>query len=218
MMRYLRLNSFCCISVLLLLCACGNPYRSLQQSEKQYPSALTYKPVFEKKLYRCTVNGKFLFKKFHLSGVLFFKEMPEHATRAVFQNEMGFPFFDFEWNKNDSFTVKQIIPQLDKPPVIKILRKDMELLLMRHLATSTEKTFTKKDEIYHRFDLEKGYAYYIFTSEKLVRIENAGKKKVTTLTLADKTTAKAMPDSVFIKHHKAHFTIALKTIEQHADE
>jgi len=144
--------------------------------------------------------------------------MPEHATRVVFQNEMGFAFFDFEWNAQDSFTVKQIIPQLDKPAVVKTLRKDMELLLMRHLNTATEETFSADNELYHRFTLDKGFAYYVLASQKLVRIENAGKNKVITMTVGEKKTRKAMPESVFIKHHKAHFTIALKKIEQHADE
>lgn len=218
MKHCLKLNKVIpALLVILLLAACGNPYRKLQATTAT-ASATEYKPVFEKELYRCTVNGKVVFKKFHLSGVLFFKEMPEHATRVVFQNEMGFAFFDFEWNAQDSFTVKQIIPQLDKPAVVKTLRKDMELLLMRHLNTATEETFSADNELYHRFTLDKGFAYYVLASQKLVRIENAGKNKVITMTVGEKKTRKAMPESVFIKHHKAHFTIELKKIEQHADE
>jgi len=219
MKQFLRSNNILLLlPAILLLASCGNPYRKLQPSDGSQPSALAYKPSFEKELYRCTVNGKVLFKKFHLSGVLFFKTMPEHATRVVFQNEMGFAFFDFEWNAADSFTVKQIIPQLNKSAVVKTLRKDMELLLMRHLKKATEQIFTADNEWYHRFTLDKGFAYYVIDSQKLVRIENAGNKKVITMTVGEKQTPEAMPEAVFIKHHKAHFTIALKKIEQHADE
>lgn len=218
MKQCLRLNKIIPLLALLLLASCSSPYRKLQQTAMNTSSALAYKPSFEKALYRCTVNGKVLFKKFHLSGVLFFKAMPEHATRVVFQNEMGFAFFDFEWDARDSFTVKQIIPQLNKPAVVKTLRKDMELLLLRHLNKATEQTFTAGNEWYHRFTLDKGFAYYVIDSQKLVRIENAGKKKVITMAVGEKSAPKAMPDAVFIKHHKAHFTIELKKIAQHADE
>ncbi|XZF15345.1 hypothetical protein ACTHGU_04345 [Chitinophagaceae bacterium MMS25-I14] len=218
MTHYLRLNSLVYLITVMLFCSCGNPYRKLQETAKPEQSVLRYKPVFDKKIYRCVVNGKFLFKKFHLSGILFFKTMPDRGTRVVFQNEMGFAFFDFEWTKQGDFTVKQIIPQMNKPPLIKVLRKDLELLLMKQLDKESEKSLTNGNEDYHRFTLSKGYVYYVTDKEKLVRIENAGKrKKVAVMSLGNKESAKALPDSVFIKHYKAHFTIDLKKID-HADQ
>lgn len=215
MTHYLRLSS---VFLLLFFFACASPYKGLHQQSAQVPSALKFKPVFNKVLYRCVVDGRVVFKRFHLSGLLFFKTMDNGSTRAVFQNEMGFTFFDFEWSVNDSFKVNNIIPQLDKAAVIKILEKDMNLLLMKHLNPQSEAVFTSGSELYHRFDLEKGVAYYIVNQGKLARIENAGKSKVITITLGEKETNTAMPASVFFNHHKANFTIDLKKIEANADE
>jgi hypothetical protein len=215
MMHCLRLSS---LLGLLLLAACAAPYKDLQQVSNTPHSALRYKPVFDKVLYRCVVDGRVVLKKFHLSGLLLFKTMDDGSTRAVFQNEMGFSFFDFEWDKNDSFKVNSIIPQLDKPALIRTLQKDMNLLLMKGLMASTETALRQGDEMYYRFTLDKGVAYYITTQDKLTSIENAGKSKVITIALGEKPADTAMPGSVLFTHHKANFTIQLNKIEADADE
>ncbi|HTN47063.1 MAG TPA: hypothetical protein VL098_12000 [Flavipsychrobacter sp.] len=203
--------------MLPLLVSCGNPYRTLQERPKTY-SALRYQPVFEKELYRCIVDGKLLFKKFHLSGLLFFKKMENKTTRVVFQNEMGVSFFDFEWSVNDSFKVYHIIPQLDKPAVIKILQKDMQLLLMKELDLGSEQQFVKDNRVYNRFRLDKGFAYYISAGDTLQRIENVGKSKVITIESGSRVAASSLPETVFFRHHKANFTIQLSKIHKDAAE
>jgi len=210
----LRLSSLLLFSWLL---SCNNPYKNLIKENAPSFSALSYKPEYDKALYRCHVNGKFLFKKFHLSGLLFFKKTTT-TTHVVFQNEMGISFFDFEWDAQDRFKVNQIIPQLDKPAVIKILRKDLQLFLMIGLNEKTEQQFQKDGFTYNRFDMEKGNAYYLFKDHHLTTIEAAGKTKVTTITLGAKATKKSLPETSLFKHHKANFTIELQKIETNADE
>lgn len=216
MMHFLRLSS---LSFLLLIASCAAPYKSLQQDSAVKTSALRFKPQFSKVLYRCVVDGRVVLKKFHLSGLLFFKVMDDRSTRVVFQNEMGLTFFDFEWSPDDSFKVNQIIPQLDKDALVRTLQKDMNLLLMKNLDKSSEVVLHgNNNELFHRFDLEKGHAYYITSNGQLERIENAGKSKVITVTLTGKATDKAMPEAALFDHHKANFTIQLNKIEANADE
>lgn len=214
MMHYLKLSS---LFFILFFAACAAPYKNLQQ-DNAVSSALKYKPEFDKTLYRCVVNGRIVFKKFHLSGLLFFKNLDDGTTRAVFQNEMGFTFFDFEWDQKDSFKVNRIIPQLNKTALIKTLEKDMNLLLMKNLNIASEKVFRRSSDVFYRFDLDKGVAYYITQKDKLVRIENAGKAKVITIDLSGKQANNQMPASVIFNHHKANFTIQLQKIDGNADE
>jgi len=178
---------------------------------------LAYKPVFDKEMYRCLVNGKFLFKSFHLSGILIFKELPDGSTRCVFQNEMGFTFFDFSWDKSDAFLVLKIIPQLDKPALIKTLQKDLQLLLMKQLPAGQEKIAVGKEGTVHRFPLEKGFADYLVNDTGLSKIYVVGKKKVATISLGPKADKTDMPDSVFVQHHTANFSIQLNKIAAHAE-
>ncbi|MBS1586817.1 MAG: hypothetical protein JSS82_14875 [Bacteroidetes bacterium] len=213
---FLKLSS----SLLLFVTACKAPYYSkLVPQSSGTTSALQYKPEFDKQLYRCIVDGRAVFKKFHLSGVLFFKKLNDGSTRAVFQNEMGFTFFDFEWDRNDSFKVNNIIPQLDKPAVIRTLSKDLNLLLMKRLNGASEIAFKDANNTYHRFALEKGYAYYIENSARLVRIDNTGKKSlVTRIELKGSQGQHELADSILFRHLRANFTIELNKIAPHADE
>lgn len=215
----MRCSKYVSLLILVLFTACGNPYKHLQQSGAKQASVLRFRPVITKEVYRCIVDGRVLFKKFHLSGILLFKTFEDGSTRAVFQNEMGFSFFDFKWDEKDSFQVISIMPQLNKPALIKLLQKDMNLVLMKNLDSTTEKVFTQQDETYSRFSLEKGYAYYITQNGALKRIENAGKSKVITITMTGRKDDKTLPETMLFKHHKAHFTIDLKKIvpEEHAE-
>ena len=214
----MRFSKYASIVLVLLCAACSNPYKHLQQqTTATQPSAFRYQPTFSKELYRCVVDGRFLFKKFHLSGLLFFKTFDDSSTRAVFQNEMGFTFFDFKWDARDAFQVVSIIPQLDKPALVKILEKDMNLVLMKGLHRTTEVSFTKDDELFQRFTLDKGYAYYISREDSLERIENAGNSKVITITMSGNRETGKLPEQLFFQHHKAHFTIQLKKLIQDAE-
>ena len=230
-MRFLRLSS---ALLLALVASCSAPYSHLQEvknSEHSRNSAMRFKPVFQKELYRCVVDGHILFKKFHLSGLLFFKTFDDGSTRAVFQNEMGFTFFDFKWDKADSFSVVSIIPQLDKPALVKTLKKDFNLLLMKNLDKKSELVFEDRrttmipppmpqwltGPVYYRFTLEKGYAYYIAEDGQLGEIENSGKSKIISINFTGKRPANDLPQAIFFKHHKAHFTIDLKKITPDAE-
>ncbi len=214
---FLRLSS-----LFIILCyGCARPYKNLENKGTPSISAIRFKPVYHKVLYRCTVNGHFLFKKYHLSGLLLFKTMQNGGTHAVFQNEMGYTFFDFEWDNEGFFKVRSIIPQLDKQFIINSLHKDMAMFLMKELQKNTEILYTSRrgKEQYYRYTINTGYVFYITEAEKLKRIENADeKKKVTTIDIWGKKTDEAMPDSAFFNHHKAKFTIALDKIEDHVDE
>jgi len=217
MKQYLRLSSL----LLLFFASCASPYKGLKHVSSNGKTAYQYKPQFLKQVYRCTVNGRVLFKKFHLSGILLLKEMKSGTVRAIFQNEMGFTFFDFEWNNQDSFKVNSIIPQLDKPAVVKTLKKDFNLFLMKGLEKETEKVLQsdRGKEVFYCFNIGDGFVYYVEDGNMLQRIENAGKKKkVTTISLMGKHVSNDLADSVMFDHHKANFTISLHKINDHVDE
>lgn len=210
MKGFLKLSSMC----MLFLVSCASPYKDLQKTEVDQ-TVYRYKPEFDRVLYRCIVDGRFIFKKFHLSGVLFFKELKNGTKRAIFQNEMGMAFFDMQWDEDGTFEMKQILPQLNKEAVVKTLQKDMEMLLMIGLDKKSE-ILLKDDrgkQQYYRLKRGEDYIYYIIDSEKLVKIENAGnRKKVVSVNVGMKENKSSMPDSVFIEHHKANFTISLTKI------
>lgn len=212
MNRYLRLSSI----LLLFAASCATPYKGFKE-QKSDSSVFRFQPDFDRVLYRGIVDGKVIFKKFHLSGVLFFKELKNGTKRVVFQNEMGIAFFDFEWDKEGHFSVKQMMPQMKKDAVIRTLQKDMEMLLMIGLDKKSEIMLRgdRGNERLYRLNRGNGYVYYEIDDNKLVKIENANKrKKVVTVEVSGKDTPTSMPDTVLFRHHKANFTISLTKIRR----
>lgn len=205
-MRYFLLVS-------LFLVSCGNPYKHLipQNSVHTIPD---FQPQFKTELYRCIVDGKFLFKKFHLSGLMYLKNFSDSSTRVVFQNEMGITYFDFGWNAADSFQVYYIIDEMNRPALIKTLRKDFELLLFKNMGQPS--VFLHNSTIIYQFDRSKSFAYYYMTSENsLKKIEEAdNKRKVISMKMTPPAVGGHLAENILIEHLRANFSISLNKINQ----
>jgi hypothetical protein len=205
-MRYLLL-----ISCIIIQSGCVSVYRNLQDTTGDLSSLQQFRPVITTALYKIDVNviGKYL------SGLLLLKTMPDSSIRMVFSNEMGFKFFDFEFAPGGRFKVNYIIKQMNKRPVIKTLRKDFELVLMRSLDPST--AYIRKDSqfLYYVFPQKKGFYYYITSpaGNKLVRMERSSKRKPVVEAIM-KNYHDGIPDTIGITHKTFHFTIGLKKIER----
>ncbi len=216
-MRY-----FLFVSIVVLVIGCApRPYKDLKRQGNNSSlllPATTYTPKFEKVLYSCNVKGRTpLGKRFSLSGLLFFKQFEDGSERVVFQNQMGITYFDFGWDQSGGFSVHQIIAQMDKPALIKTLKKDIELLLFKNLSPVSSGVFTDvAGKEYLRFELkEKGFVYYVFEKGNVVGIENADdKRKVVVMVLNDAKGSDTFAQNISMKHLRAHFTIELNRIQE----
>jgi hypothetical protein len=170
-----------------------------------------FKPSFGTALYKTQVDvvGNYL------SGLLFIKKMPDSSIRMVFSNEMGFKFFDFEFGADGSFKVYSVISKMNRKSVLKTLRKDFELILMKDL--DKEPASIRKDNglLYYIYPESKGYNYYITDSlgDKLIRMERASKSK-TVVEAVMENYINGIPDTIGISHKTFNFTIGLKRIER----
>jgi hypothetical protein len=150
----------------------------------------------------------------HLSGLLYFKPMEDGSMRVVFMSEMGMKFFDFEFAKDGSFTKHYMLPKMDKKAVVKTLRKDFEMVLMRQ-DPSTATVYTMNGLRYTAFDLPKGKIYYITDADckTLLRVENGSKRKpVVEAYLSHYRNG--VPDSLLVQHKKVKFTISSQRVEK----
>jgi len=170
-------------------------------------------PKFNTLKYTCVINGKYAFKKYHLSGILVLKSMEDNATRAVFQNEMGMTYFDFEWDQHDSFKINHIIEKMDNKALVKSLQKDFEILLFKNEINKTEKSyFTINADTIIQYPIKKGFVAYHTTSNKIVNIKVINNNKVyITFDPKEKYDIASLPQELLIQHHKANYTIQLKS-------
>jgi len=205
-MKYLLLNS-----VLIISLGCASSYCDLKPIPADQSCIQKFKPSFKANWYSTTVDvvGK------HISGLLLFKVMPDSSTRIVFTNEVGVSFFDFEFGNAGQFKVHQVIQQLDKKPVINLLRKDFELIMMRALTNGHLKSYMRNDELFYALPGKKETDYFITDKDcaSLLRIEKASKRKKKTEVFMHRVQGQA-PDSVFLKHFTFNMQITLKKLQR----
>jgi hypothetical protein len=200
-MTYLRFAS-----IVFLLAACA-PAITLTTDVAAEQCLATAAPAFTSELYNASVDvyGN------HISGLMFFKTMPDSSQRVVFTTETGLTFFNFEWDKAGNFTPSHVIKKLNRKAVINLLRKDLELIVVP--ATYTRSVRTQSDNLYS-VPMKKETVW--FTTSGCRTLEMAEIKTGTTV----KTQAtfypkhKNVPDSVYIRHLNFNMQLALKRIDR----
>ena len=203
-MRFLLLSS-------MVLISCSPSWKQWQQANGDVKTLEKFKPGFTVALYNTQVDvvGN------HLSGLLMIKKMPDSSTRLVFSNEMGYKFFDFEFDSSGKFIVHSVITQMNKKAVLKTLSKDLELVLMQHLDPSAMSLRRSGTLTYYIFPRHKGYYYYITDSlgTDLVKLQRASRRKVVVEAIM-KNYVNGIPDTIGISHKNFDMTIGLKYIDR----
>jgi hypothetical protein len=150
----------------------------------------------------------------HFSGLLLFKKMDDSSMRIVFTNEMGFKFFDFGFDSSGGFTKYYVMAKMDKKAVVKTLRKDFEMLLMRY-DFSEAAVLERDGRQYVKVPLQKGAVYYITTMDcrKLEKVENGSKRKPV-VDIWMKDYHEGIPDSIDIEHRKFKFNISSQRVKK----
>lgn len=199
------------ISFLVTLLGCSSAYKHLQATEGDPAKLQHFKPVFAVALYKANIDvvGN------HLSGLLMIKKMPDSSIRLLFSNEIGFKFFDFEFSKEGNFKIYSIIKQMDKKPVIKTLRKDFELILMKDVGSANPVIRKDSNLVYYTYKQAKGYNHYItnLTGDELVRLERSSKRKPVMQAILQHYK-QGIPDTIGVTHQNFNFAIGLKRLER----
>jgi hypothetical protein len=205
-MRYLLLSS--CI---FILAGCSRVYKNLRPLTGDTNYIEKFKPDFNVALYKAEVDVA----GHHLSGLLLIKTMPDSSIRMVFSNEIGFKFFDFGFNPDGGFKAYYVVKQMDKKPVIKTLRKDFELILLRKQDIKT--AFLAQDDHNLYYIIRKQKGFYCYVTDKagahLERMEISSPRKPIVEAIM-KNYKNGVPDTIGITHKNFNFTISLKRIKR----
>lgn len=209
-MRFLVRNSF--FSILLFLSNVVFSQTTIKDIQ----------PKFESVKYRASID---VLNK-HLSGILIFKTQEDSSIRAVFINEMGVTFFDITFY-DDRYEYNSIMESMDKKAVKISLAKDLGMILVRGVykvesiksKVESRKSKVESGELVTIKLKRKGIVTYHLNQNSIEfpLIYNYGKKEKPVITITQNYSAESsMPDSIFVEHHKVHFTISLKQF--HATE
>jgi len=148
----------------------------------------------------------------HISGLLFLKTMPDSSQRAVFSNEAGITYFDFEWKKNGEFKTHQVLKKLRKKIVLNALRKDFELVLV---PLSIFKIMAKRADGEYSTARKRETVIFKTASDcrSIVSVDVLGKKsKLVNVRFFPE--GRNIPDSVSIVHSNFKMKIGLKRLSQ----
>lgn len=200
-MTYLRFASF-----IFLLAACAPRVASITGVSGEH-CLRAAAPAFTSELYNASVDvmGN------HISGLMFFKTMPDSSHRVVFTTETGLTFFNFEWDKAGNFKAQHVIKKLDHKVIVNLLRKDIELMIVP--ASYTAKARQQHDNMY--FVSSKKEVIWFATSgcraieQVEVKARDVYKTRVTFF-----PKHKNVPDSVYIQHLNFNMQIDLKRIDR----
>jgi hypothetical protein len=208
----MRLSRMRCLvfSILLFSVGCASDYKGLKAITVNQECLSKIKPVaLGTAWYDAGIDvvGK------HISGLLLIKEMPDHSKRIVFTNEAGITFFDFGFDVSGNFKVYQVIQQLDKKAVVRLLRDDFALLLGIPFDNPVWHSWEMGPEKYFGVS-EKNENHYFITDKdcgSLHRLESASKrKKKLTIEMVGDDVQK--PDSITLQHHTFAMKINLKKL------
>lgn len=213
MTNYLRTNKYlliCFILSTILLYSCAGGKYNTQQSNNMASYSLP-KIELDKQMYACQVAGSYGVKKYSFSGILFIKQMEDSSTRVVFQNEMGFNFFDFEWDKNQQFKVVSIQEQMNKDALIKTLQKDFEVML--HFQPKQTTIDVQTNKIWGQ--LTKGKVVHELNSKATRRssyILSDQNKKIVSMIASEPYAIDSLPKAMEIIHHTGNFKIKIQQL------
>lgn len=205
-MRYLLLSS-----CLFMLAGCSSVYKNLQPVSGEPSYLAKFRPDFSSVLYKteADVVGH------HLSGLLLIKTLADSSVRMVFSNEVGFKFFDFEFRPDGGFKVYYIVRQMDKKPVIKTLKKDFELIMLRRQDIETGRLAKDDHSLYYIIKRPKGFFCYVTNKEgtELERLEIASPRKPIVEAIM-RNFYNGVPDTIGITHKNFSFTLGFKRLER----
>jgi hypothetical protein len=208
-MRIFPIRLLIFLNTVILNFSC-NHYSHMRKTPSDGNCIEKFKPDFNHAEYRTSVDvvGK------HISGLLLIKYMPDSSTRIVFSNEMGLSFFDFGFPPDTGFVVYHIVSQMNKPALIKTLRKDFELIMFRNMGHSNSYNLADSGFIYHAYPQIKGINYYITDDQcrQLVKMQRSSNKKPIMEAAIYNNLPGKSPDSISIRHLNFSFLISLKKI------
>lgn len=142
-----------------------------------------------------------------LGGLLIIKKIDNKHYRIAFTTEMGNKLFDFSFI-NDEFKVNYCIDELNRKPLLHVLKKDFNTLIAENLNTKHQfkwnNSHVYETELYHK-------THFYFLSNQLNKIVRVGHGKEKVI-FNFKTINENVVSEINIIHNNIKLSIALKII------
>ncbi len=117
---------------LLFLTGCSlSQFKSYKQVSEDVISLDNITPWFQEETDHLLFNARIDIRKNHFSGLMVIKYLKNDGYRVIYLTEVGIKIFDMEFFTNGDFKLHYCLEQLNRKPVIKILKNDIGLMLYK---------------------------------------------------------------------------------------
>ncbi len=151
----------------------------------------------------------------YFSGLFLFKQiLADTSYRIVMLSEFGLSYFDFKY-KNGNFTVESCQDFLNKPMLIKMLQKDLHLLLSEIENPKKIKTFTGKNikQPAYKFKYKSDKYYYFYTLNNQLKKARVKESLFRSIDIHIDGYDKEIPKQITIDHLRKKLKIHLTLLK-----
>ena len=207
MMRFLAISFF----AILVLTSC-----SLKTTEGLRQIAFTKSEA--KNVYFANPQIDYVYKakielyRKNFGGILIIKKLGVSDHRVVFTTEFGSTLFDFQFGE-DSFTKHFVVDELDKKPIINLLKKDFRLLLKEKAEVET--AFSSPQHLIYKTINGNGFNFYYFGkfTDSLEKIVSTSKTKEK-FEIDFQSEKGKLAENIVIKHNDINLKIDLEKFKK----
>lgn len=151
-------------------------------------------------------------------GLLVAKQMQPHDYRVIFTTELGMKLFDFEFT-DTAFTLHYCVPQFNRPALLKIIQRDIQILLMSYPSSTPLEYYTDAGHSYQVMkvpgtDHFSSYYFLENSSKHLAKIEYARKNIKKTTFVLGSYSDEGIPEHIAIQHHDLKLKIVLRHLKK----
>ncbi|MES2590661.1 MAG: hypothetical protein V4608_02165 [Bacteroidota bacterium] len=160
----LHLKNLCLSSLLFVLLVSCSPVAGYKLKGREVVTGSHVQTVINpnnSSLYKAKIN---LYNRYY-SGLIVLKQTDSVTSHLVFITELGMKMFDFKIQNNELELVYVFEP-LNKPNILKLLKRDMKLILLQHLLNKEATVYEAKDKTKRIFKIADGKLkhYYVVNS------------------------------------------------------
>jgi hypothetical protein len=212
-MRNLLLSSFFLLALFGYTGCKTAEYKKLIPYTNEAPQL---KPVFGENFNSFLFKANIKIYGRELSGLLVTKQISAGDYRVIFTTELGIKLFDFGF-KDSSFTLHYCVPQFDRPKLLKVIKEDIETLLMNNISEKKLERLITADSKYVVYKLRSeplDHYYYIdAATSTLERIERGkGNKQKVIYHLQEQKDS--FPSHISVDHKDMKLQIDLNLLKK----
>jgi len=200
------------ILISLVVVACSSCKSTVPLQDLPHGFGSPYYQSANSLIYRAVFN----YKDYHFSGLTVIKSVDADNMRVVFLSEFGPTILDLEI-KDQGYTTHQVIEQLDRPMLLRLIAQDFRLILLSDLKDPDKvllKNKVNKEMIYKVKGALVGFYTYHAPRQKILSVERKGGVGKPTTSISFEYQAHEVAEKINLVHKGLDLDLTLTLLQK----